>query len=119
MSPRPGLGDVLACFVTAHDWHTTRPPVAVILDSGVRPSLDERQRSWDDEVVEVCARCGAVRECRPAEVGGAVGSFLVFVVLLVALVVVGLLSVANGQVREVCDRTPAACELIDEPAVTP
>ena len=70
---------------SAHRWQTTRPPVGVILASGIRPSLDARQRSWDDEVVEVCARCGAVRECRPAEHGGAAGSFLVFVVLLYGL----------------------------------
>lgn len=113
------LVDVLTCFTSAHRWQTTRPPVGVILASGIRPSLDARQRSWDDEVVEVCARCGAVRECSPAEHGGAAGSFLVFVVLLVALIAVGLMSIANGQAREACERTPAACELVDNDGTTP
>lgn len=111
--------DVLACFTSAHRWQTTRPPVGVILDSGTRPPIGARALPWDDDVVEVCARCGAVRECRPGEHGGAVGGFLVFVVLLVALVVVGLLSVANGQVRETCERTPAACELVEDGTVSP
>ncbi len=113
------VAEVLACFVSSHQWHTARPPVAVILDSGIRPSLDERQRSWDDEVVEVCGRCGAVRECRPAEVGGAAGGLVLFVVLVVAAVVVGLLSIAQGVAREACAKDPAACERIEGEVTEP
>lgn len=71
------------------------------------PTLGVRSTDEGRHPFNVAYRTGSER-------GGAAGSFLVFVVLLVALIAVGLLSVANGQAREACERAPAACELVDE-----